>query len=49
MLGQQVDAIAIPAGANEVVYTNTKLASGIYMAAVMSNGKVVAVKKVIAE
>ena len=49
MLGAQVDAINIPAGASEVVYTNTKLASGVYTAAIMSNGKIVAVKKVIAE
>jgi hypothetical protein len=49
MLGAQVDAINIPAGASEVVYTNTKLASGMYTAAILSNGKVVAVKKVVAE
>jgi subtilisin family serine protease len=49
VLGKEVDAINIPAGASEVVYKNTRLAAGIYDAAILSNGKVVAVKKIVAE
>jgi hypothetical protein len=49
MLGNQVDVVNVPTGTNEVVYTNTKMASGMYTATVISSGKVVAVKKVIAE
>jgi subtilisin family serine protease len=48
-LGKQVDAVNIPAGAKEVTYTNTKLAAGIYNAAIVSDGKIIAVKKIVAE
>jgi hypothetical protein len=49
ILGNAADAINIPDGANEVVYTNTKLAAGIYTASIISNGKIVAIKKVIVD
>lgn len=48
-LGKQVDVINIPAGSKEVTYTNTKLAAGIYNAAIVSDGKIIAVKTVVAE
>jgi hypothetical protein len=48
-LGKQVDAINIPAGANEVVYNNTRLAAGMYTTAIVSEGKIVAIKKIVAE
>jgi subtilisin family serine protease len=49
LLGNLVDAINIPAGAGEVTYTNNKLASGVYEATLVSDSKVVAVKKIVAE
>ncbi len=49
VLGKQVDAIGIPANTNELVYTNTKLAAGIYDAVIVSDNKIVATKKIVAE
>jgi hypothetical protein len=48
-LGKQVDAVNIPSGAKEVTYKNTKLAAGVYNAAIVSGGRIIAVKKIVAE
>ena len=49
VLGKQVDTISIPAGSKDVVYKNSKLAAGVYDAAIVSDNKIIAVKKVVAE
>jgi hypothetical protein len=49
MQGRQVDALNFPPGSNEATYINNKLASGIYDAALISDGKVIAVKKMVVE
>ena len=49
MQGRQIDAINFPPGSKEVTYINNKLAPGIYDAALISDGKVIAVKKIVAE
>ena len=50
VLGKQADAINIPTNSNQVLYTNGKLAAGIYTAAIVnSENKIIAIKKVIVE
>ena len=49
MQGRQIDAINFAPGSKEVTYINNKLAPGIYDAALISDGKVIAVKKIVAE
>ena len=50
ILGKLVDAVNIPANSNQVLYTNSKLAAGIYTAAIVNiDNKIIAVKKVIVE
>lgn len=49
LLGKEIDAISIPSGAREVVYKNNKLASGVYNAAIVSDKKIIAIRKVVAE
>ena len=50
VLGKQTDAINIPANSSQVLYTNGKLAAGVYTAAIVnSDHKIIAVRKVIVE
>lgn len=49
VLGKEVDKIDFPDGRNEIVYQNSKLAAGIYDAVLLSGGKPVATKKIVAE
>jgi hypothetical protein len=49
LLGKIVDVVNIPSGITQVTYKNNKLAAGIYQAAIVSNGQVVAVRKVVVE
>lgn len=49
MQGRQVDALNFPPGSNEVTFINNKLAPGIYDAALISDGTLIAVKKIVVE
>ena len=49
MQGRQIDTISFAPGSNEVTYINKKLAAGIYDAALISDGKVITVKKIAVE
>jgi hypothetical protein len=49
ILGKQVDAVNIPAGSKDINYVNTKMAAGVYTAAIVSDNKIVATKKVAVE
>jgi subtilisin family serine protease len=47
LMGREVDAITVPTGVKELTYKNNKLASGIYNAILTSDGRIVAIRKVV--